>query len=345
MKVGIVADTHYANHPYEGGDLVDGVNRRCREMLDVLRYVGKTFKHDVLVVAGDVFNSDRPTGPIVAALADVLHGPEFEQTFTYLMVGNHDMRSMTRHDNALAPLNWATACRVVDSPTVMREDPSIWLVPFGYDPIAMEPPAGTKVVIAHHGIWGEETPGFLRTGTARDSDLILDWSNKYGIERYYAGDWHTRQGYHGGRVVQIGALCPVSFANPGADGYGTVLTLERPEGDHLSRRGGHLVRVDIAPGPRFIQAEMASLLPALRTGDIGYARVKVGGVHPAKYRVVEVLAEDDRPRQAVAATTSPTNARQALQDFIAKDPAIPLDLKARVYDRAVDYLTKAEASE
>ena len=30
MKVGIVADTHYANHPYEGGDLVDGVNRRCR---------------------------------------------------------------------------------------------------------------------------------------------------------------------------------------------------------------------------------------------------------------------------------------------------------------------------
>src|SRR5260370_428206 len=122
MRIGFCADCHIANHRQFGGQLVSGLNERCRLCLDVLanalKRAGECGCADV-VILGDLFDSDRPSPQEVAAVQYVIYRSNIRVS---MLVGNHDKTSEAPGDHALAPL-WQVAN--------VYERPSSYVVPDG----------------------------------------------------------------------------------------------------------------------------------------------------------------------------------------------------------------------
>ena len=65
MKVMILGDTQIANHKAMGGPVVNGLNRRCREILDAIDMAIVAAKYtygiQAVVQVGDFFDLARPS--------------------------------------------------------------------------------------------------------------------------------------------------------------------------------------------------------------------------------------------------------------------------------------------
>lgn len=235
--VAAIADAHIGNHgPFAKGS-VAGINTRCLHGLDVLARVNKTIgrlvrtqlegEDPVVVSLGDLFDVSTPTPPVIAEVARRLYDLDWR-----VLLGNHEMASSASGDNALAPL-FATA-DVFDRPKCddTRDDASILFVPYRPGPAKSWLPEAIREVIEfadksaprllclHLGISDDETPPWLRDANDQiDAGQLLALMDEHQIDAAVAGNWHTQQVFGGGRILQVGTVCPKSFSDASAFGF------------------------------------------------------------------------------------------------------------------------------
>lgn len=262
LDVCFCADVHVGNPRAFGGPMVSGVNARGRHVLAALRAAvddAVADGSDALVVLGDLFDSSRATPQLVAAVMEVLLAAAENGVPVHLLLGNHDQESTDAGDNALAPLAQMEGVTVHEEPRViaLRKSVELWMVPFqvgrasAWLPGALESLAaggkpGTTIALALHlGVIDGATLPYLRESPdAIDLGLLRELCARYGIGHVFCGNWHDRRVWEGAgvaKVVQVGALAPTGFNNPGFDGYGMV---EHWRGDASDGRV-------VAEGPRF----------------------------------------------------------------------------------------------
>jgi hypothetical protein len=263
-RIGYIADVHAANHGAFGGPKRSGINTRCRLIVDALaramREAAAQQCTDV-VVAGDLFDTVRPEPQIVAAVGEALYASPAVNV--HALVGNHDHASSDPGDHALAALRWVPNVLLVERPTIRHvgRDASLWLVPYApgntfdwlpgvLDGMAREAFSGSgtrNVALAlHAGISTDTTAPWMRG--SHDSigvDALHELCIKHHITAAFAGNWHSHKSWRMPPVdiVQIGALTPTGFDNPGVDGYGSLIVHDTAKGTW---------ELHEIPGPRFI---------------------------------------------------------------------------------------------
>ena len=270
--IAVVADVHLENHRHFGGPLVDGLNDRARHIVKALKdayAIAVAEKADRFVVLGDLFDTSKPSPPVVAAAMQALEG----LVPVSLVLGNHDMNSKGELDNALAPFRHVTGIRVHTSMAVMRcGSEELILVPYQRGVAAEWLPdllktlpmsAVPRVLGIHMGLHDQVMRDQLVWVTsakdAIDVDLLETLCKTHNIQTVLAGDWHGRGVWTKldaasktvRQMVQVGALVPTGWDNPGLEGYGTVGLVDRAG-----------FRFKEVPGPRFVDgmpAEVAKL--------------------------------------------------------------------------------------
>lgn len=271
-----VGDCHVGNHRALGGPLVAGLNTRCREVVAVLRRSverAQELDASAFVVLGDLFDTDRPSPQIVAAVQDALTLGGEADIPVWLLLGNHDMTSATPGDHALAPLDGYGLIKVVECPKVITTGGvALVMVPFEVGPASTWLPLEAereakhvgldkRVLCTHVGIIDGSTPPWLRNAAdAVTVDLLNELRASAGLTHAIAGNWHSRKLW--GNVMQVGALVPTGWDNPGLEGYGTLAILD-----------GDTWRWEELPGPRFIKLSAGKEPPTTLAGTRLYARV------------------------------------------------------------------------
>jgi DNA repair exonuclease SbcCD nuclease subunit len=272
MKIAFVADCHLGNHKRFGGDVVSSLNERCRLTLGVFERAVRIAKEEgcgTFVVAGDLFDYARPEAPLIAVVQSILSNAQHP----VLLVGNHDKISTGEDDHALAPLR-PTGARIVETPTRLvlgKQRLEFLAVPFqsgharewlagavrgivaSSEPGAPPHPpegGGARLLALHLGIKDAKTaPWLAGAADSIDVDVLDAICAEHHIAYVFAGNWHDRREWRlkksGAYVLQLGALCPTGWDNPGIDGYGTVAIFD-PSSDEV-------VKVIEVPGPRFVK--------------------------------------------------------------------------------------------
>lgn len=378
--VGIIADVQLGNHRRFGGSAEGGVNARARMILDVLaRALDRAVevRCACVVVAGDLFDYARPEAALLAAVQRLFSQARERGTRIVVLRGNHDMASDAADDNAQAPL--AGHASVVAKPTVklveraMGDAVALLLLP--YSPAQREAgwlapavtqladvagdvaPQASRLLVMHAGIVGATTPPWLAStpGAVRYEELRV-LMDAHAIDACVAGDWHGRRvwardgatpPYYD--VLQVGALVPTGWDNPGNRGrYGTIAFWS-----------GHGLQWEELGGPRFIKcstrAEAAAaveaawaedrlfvqlpslaaerdanlqwLAAALERGDI------VGGEAPPDEREAQVEA-----RAAAGSARAAETFDAALAGFVGEMTVDDGVQRERIIDRCRGYL-------
>lgn len=289
-----VADVHVGNPSWCGGAPEAGVNRRGKLVLDSLRAAvaqarGMGARH--FVVLGDLFNTSRATPQHVAAVMELL-GPSAQGMAVHALLGNHDQESDAPGDNALSPLRHV-GVRVHETDTVVavtndgRIVGELWMVPYRGGPASeWLPPAVAALHAAslrasakrrppvtlclHLGVSDARTPVYLRGAPdSIDVDELVRVCATAGVRTVVAGNWHERRAWNRSvqvgeqlvtvDVLQVGALSPTGFNNPGLEGYGTLAWVEEDG----------VLRHHVAGGPRFVvvrsEQEFSALVARVRT--------------------------------------------------------------------------------
>ena len=256
-RIACTSDQHIGNHHRFADKKLDaGINRRCREHLEALRRANVRARQldcTLHVLAGDTFEDEKPRPPIIAATQRVIASSGIPHV---IMRGNHDMASMARGDNSIAPL--APVATIVEEPTLMQLGAGeLWLVPFGARGQVNEWLPGVmrefeevsqhevRVLLVHFGIAHAETPPWLKRGhNWIEYEELAPLLRKHGIMVALAGDWHEHHEFP--RALQIGALVPNGFSNPGLDLYGSLIVVDLESS---------IVQREVVPGPRFVKAK------------------------------------------------------------------------------------------
>jgi hypothetical protein len=327
MAVFCVADVHVGNHGVFGGELVGGVNRRCRRVLEALKAAIALVPCDgVFAVAGDLFDRCDPSPPIIAETRKALAQLEHHQ-LTILAVGNHDRSTSDLGDHALAPLDPAWRVERAGAAIVTGDTGELQVlvapVVSGVAVLDVVREALTHrerkrglptLLIMHAGIEDETTAKYLRGGGV-DATELAAMCREAGVGFVFAGDWHERRRLliDGVEIWQVGALAPTGFDNPGIDGYGSVLEWD-----------GRSVTLHEIPGPRFITADSPEQLALVKqmAADRGhhiYARVRQAedGQHTG------AATEDTLVLPPIAAAPrvpAGAQAEEAVQSWIEQQP-------------------------
>ncbi len=335
MLYHVVADVHFGNLGVHPGQVISGLNDRFREIAQVFTQVRnpQTPREDAaLVVAGDLFDTSRPSPQMLRAVGDLIRDNFAE---AHLVLGNHDQHSDAALDNALAVLELVPRVTVYTVPTYLG--PFLFL-PYGYDfrdvPV-VEP--GTQVAVAHHGIRDDSMAAWTRDKGAPVEEVAA-WLEATGLTHYLAGDWHPRRSWWQGRIQQIGALSPKDWSNPGTDPYGTVL--EVSDGQELipgTSLIGPRIRRRIIPGPRFVVSK--STTDQFVSPHVTHWYIRT--TYPRHHREFPPNSTlDDAPEvvdaeaqvRTVASHLSDTESLPAtVAAYIDQDSSIPSTLKAKVH--------------
>jgi DNA repair exonuclease SbcCD nuclease subunit len=365
-----IADVHVGNHKRHGGPVIAGINTRCRNVLSALRkavQVAEEQEAGNFIVAGDLIDVTQPEAQILAAIQQAVSAGTF---VTHFLRGNHDMVSTADGDNALAPL--APVGTVVEVPTIVKRGGGVevFLVPFvpgsATEEIVRavealeaktEGARGPRALVFHAGVRDAETPPWLREASdAIDVDRVMRLAHEHCFELVVAGNWHDGKVWSekGVTVMQVGALAPTGWDNPGLDGYGGVVLWEP---------GKSLDRIEV-PGPRFVKAagvaEAARLMEiARRKGHQLYVEVSAepeavlathAELDAAAQKTGATAVFDVVPdrslakveaRRAADAARSATTLEEALAGFVGR-MSLPEGVAEQVVlERAKEYLRRA----
>ena len=382
MKLAAVADVHLGNHKRFGGDVVGSINTRGRLALDTFRAAvdrARVLRATHFIVAGDLLDYSRPESPLLAAVQGIMRreGADFEEVF--LMLGNHEQVSTLPGDHALAPLAVEDHVTIVDRPMLRLLDDlgtELILVPFqpgharewlarvvrdtlaGSEDAGARPPRasrGVRVLVLHLGIKDARTPPWLAGASdAIDIDLLAPICEEHGIDYVLAGNWHDRREWRlrGGKtqVLQIGALVPTGWDNPGLDGYGGLGIYERIVG----------LTCETIPGPRFVKADSADTfarmtLAAEKAGHKLFVSfdaqpedmAKLTGAVLAATERGDIVGGEVIPNQeeaivkaksAAFAAKSSKTLHEALANYVRVMPLPDTVDRAAVHERAKGYL-------
>lgn len=339
-RVGICSDIHFGNLSV-GGEIEGSLNERFRRIEDVC--LDAITGLDVLVIAGDVFDTSKPIPQMVRAVGEILR----EVPEVHIIVGNHDQHSTTPGDNALKVLELLGNVTVYEVP-VRVPHLGLVMVPYGYDHRdAVEHVQANDIVIAHHGIRDDAMEAWTRDKGVPVDDLV-EFLGQTRASHYFAGDWHTRRSWGRGRIQQIGALSPKDWSNPGFEGYGSVLTYDTDAAMKLIP-GTAIAAVDVqrrvVAGPRFI----TSTDPAdiLEHKECRWLYVKTTYPSSARDFPPGTYVDDAAEATGAEGETRTVSDHLAVDDatqeqlvitYVNDDPEIPQDLKAEVARRALGHL-------
>jgi hypothetical protein len=198
MSTLLLGDLHLGNHKWEGGELINGVNRRCRELLTAMRAAvddAMALSPDLsaVVQVGDFFDQSRPDPAVVHAALELMRS--YPNLDWHLMVGNHDLRAFGS-PSALAPLGHVPGIYVYDQPTQIElEGLRYCLIPYishsAKDALEMSRSVAhhADVLVLHYGVVSE----------ASRPDQI----SKQDISFYCAGKpWIISGHEHGERTTE-----------------------------------------------------------------------------------------------------------------------------------------------
>lgn len=268
MLLASVADVHLGNHRRFGGGVQASINRRCRATLDTLsNAVDRAIKReaDTFLVAGDLFDYARPEAPLIAEVQRIFSKAYKARMQVVLLVGNHDQVSTTPNDHALAPLGYYAV--PIERPRMFfrGKGHDIITVPFMPGPArewlrkAVEATVNNITTAERHeyplllsihlGVKDDKTPPWLASANdSIDIELLKEICFDHNISHVIAGNWHNRQQWTATRgnktlhVLQLGALVPTGWDNPGLYGYGTIGFWD-----------GKKLKIEELPGPRFLK--------------------------------------------------------------------------------------------
>lgn len=301
MKVGLVGDVHLGNHRAYGGALSVGLNDRAAYILEALESAKRQALAqgcERLVIAGDVFDSTTPLPQQLRALGDTLMGID-----TVLLVGNHDRVSRLPGDHALAPLIGWSQLHVIDRPGTR----GTWC----YLPFDTEPPlrqlamaiggagvfTGPRFVVGHFGLYDfPDAPPWMREARdAADAMQIGKFLHEHNVSHLFVGNYHSAArwryeapGYERvTHLIQLGALVPTGWDNPGLEGYGGLVVFDT---DTLE-----LQRFEVN-GPRFLKVHGLHDTSRHFLADLPYSS---GGC--PRYVRWTVALEDVSAAEAIAA--------------------------------------------
>lgn len=350
-----VADVHIGNHRVFASPARAGVNDRAFETAELLRqsvYRASSENALALLVCGDLADNDDLSPQLLALIAEVLS----ESTVpVVLLVGNHDQRSSLPGDHALGVLGAIPGVRVYDAPGVLplgqgADAADVLVVPFQQRPaseylpaVARElatlcRPGARRVLAAHAGVLDEKTSPWLRDShEAIPAESLLELLADLSVGVAFLGNWHDRRTWvrstH--RVMQVGALCPTGFDNPGGEGlYGSLAWWSAP-----GACGTHEL-----PGPRFFnvtsEAELQRALsdPSATRRFISYRNLPADALLATSKRLADLqqsaritgyrVTEDKgatESRRVAAATTAQaaTSLDDALERYVSRAPLPP----------------------
>lgn len=365
MLIMSAADIHLGNHRRFGGVEHVGLNVRCLQALAVFSdavKAARTAGAAALVVQGDLFDYSHAEPQLIAAVQEVLSVPRGDMQ-VILLTGNHDEDSTVPGDHALAPLrHYAT---VVDAPRVIELEDNgalVELVCLPYDPapagewldktLATLCPAApearpgkdsARLLAVHLGIADNETPAWLRD--ARDAvhvDALTTLCERHEIAACFAGNWHNHAIWEDPgfpAIVQVGALVPTGFDNPGLDELGGLATYDV---------GAAKFTMAFLPGPRFVKARSVPELKDLveqghRRGHKVYAETLVARADvPAAMAFVNE-AKGAGMLQGAEVLTDPADAKAEARTaaYVARkadtlDEALSAYVAAMTVDEGVD---------
>lgn len=364
-RLAAVADPHIGNHKLFGGETHGGLNWRCMMALKSLELaVDQAIiqECDAFVVLGDLFDSHRPSPPVIAAVQTIFS--KFETGLgrhVFLIAGNHDKSSEDPGDNALAPLR--PVATVIDSKPMMLDvsGSAVLLGPYRAEPatlwireyLEMLDGSATKTLLATHvGLIDDHTPPWLRD--AHDA-VPASMFEKHHV---MAGNWHAFNSF-GVSGCQCGALTPTGFDNPEGPSSGFVRY-----GSMLVWEGRWLPRY-VIDGPRFYvehyvtEAALRKTPLGKPTSKIRYLKLRadVADVQEAQAvldalkgeeciadGIVEPYVSDkERIRNAaVNAVLSSTTLDEALVAFLKKMPIPDGVSSSHVCELAREYIKKGQ---
>ena len=364
--LGFVADIHAANHRQFSGELVGGLNQRARQIVaalgDGMAALQQEAPHRVIVL-GDLFDTVRPTPPLVRAVADALvKGMPEDRSNVTVLLGNHDRASTAEHDHAAAPIGLSDRIDVVDSPRVDYTVGAYLLhVPYMAGPAAGWLPDAVadlarecrglarRVLCTHIGIWDDDTPVYLRGAKdALSIGAVLDLCKANKIDAVFAGNWHKRKVWRGPPLVVIpGTTVPPNFGDDDASVGNSLLV-------RLNDRGvSHHWRP--VPGPRWLRVESAARLAEVTPPAVGHLYVRalidqgvVAEANRSRDRLqasgvvtVELQVESTTARlaakDAAKLARSAVSVDQAVVAYVAKTPVDPPGTVDGVVSRVADY--------
>ena len=131
MSILLIGDTQIANHKAMGGPVVEGLNRRCREILDGLDdLVANAVRDDgvdTVIQVGDFFDIAKPSAALYDAVIKLL---KKHPVTWHILAGNHDIASYDA-PTALAPLGHIENVNVYEKPTLVKiKDLNFMMVPY-----------------------------------------------------------------------------------------------------------------------------------------------------------------------------------------------------------------------
>ena len=341
-----IADIHLANRKQFPGDMQAGLNARARMIVAAVSKAMSVVTGDAeMVLLGDVFDTHSPSPAIIRALQDAIGTDR-----STVIVGNHDMASDEVGNNACAPL--APCALVVESVSEIRYFEADNGAPGAALMVPFKAPVGeaitqalewaatqsgwvhgaeVKLLMGHWGISCESDPIFMRE--ARDAisiDELYELCDAADIQGCAAGNWHGRRDWKldGCHILQVGALCPTGFDNPGFEGYGTVAWWNTqsggwrwkeiagprfiryiPTSEELSKQRDNAVyvRVDVSPDDEFTMEEVSETLRKLPLAGFDVRPVPSGNARAAA-------------REAAGGARSAATIGEALAAYVTKMP-------------------------
>lgn len=362
MKLGFCADVHLGNHRRFGGDVVASLNHRCRLGLQVLRAALQLATDegcDHFVVCGDLLDYCQvgryPEPQLLAEVRQMFEEAKPEVT---VLMGNHEQVSTQAGDHALGPLRGA--CEVDEKPTLWTLDDGrkrVQLVTVPHVPgvtadtwleemvleVLGDADAEHRLLAVHMGIKDDRTAPWLADSPgAIHIDHLFDIMESTGTEVCFAGDWHDHRTWSDGdlKVVQLGALVPTGWDNPGLEGYGTVGIYDT---DTMAVTLHHL------PGPRFVKLHLDEELLGADAYEVFVQVVappdRVQDAlsrHADRYAATEVIVDAEAcatmAREAADAARDAGTLDEALGEFVTHMPLEEGVDRARVLERCRGYL-------
>lgn len=339
------ADLHIGNHLQFAHEFMPGVNSRCAETVKAYSEFSKyAVKWDYkLVTVGDLYDSDKPTPSIykyVDKNTSVISRP-------IMIKGNHESTSSfsEHHSLGVMPPGDVVDSRVrVFSLTTV----DLWAIPFQTGPAKKWLPEQLKklkdnvnedkttVMAIHLGIQDDSTPKHMQNhNDSITVGQLKKLAAEYKIDKVIAGNWHEHMEWYVKlpkvnrhlHIVQLGALTPTGFNNPGLHNYG---------GMYFINTTGDCGWVEL-PNIRFVKVNGVKNIPKAlgHYSENCYVQVTV---HPTHYNesikicqdmkesgyikdfkiVTNKKAMESRSRKVASATKSAKNLNEAIDTYVKK---------------------------
>lgn len=383
LVIACVADLHIANHRAHGGAWTGGLNVRGQETIDGLGNalsIAEASGASRMILLGDVFDTTKPDPQLIAGAQHMINA---HLTPVRVLKGNHDEGSSAPGDHALGPLGETANVEVYETKhveqNVMHNVDVIYLpfetgaakdwLPKRLDEIdAATDTNRTRILCLHLGIHDQQMRNggpasfwIEKSDDAISAELLAAECYKRNIRAVFAGNWHGRRimefsfppnarGLDTVTLVQVGALTPTGWDNPGLEGYGGVALAKIDPDGTFELSFGEI------PGPRFVNVKSTDeldLAVAEANGNRLYVRwhakpTEVAHAREELARYEAVLTATDitinkeetqaMAREAATAAQSTTTLAAVLDSFVSKMPMPETVNRERVFNRCKVYI-------